>query len=124
MVDTIVNAVRPFLKEKIRQRIHFHSTIDTLYKSVPKAMLPTEYGGDAGNIKDINGKMHNSLNYVFKLIKFVCILDQWRSKMKDYTAWFKEQENSKANEALRPGSPKTADDLFGMEGTFRKLSID
>lgn len=44
--------------------------------------------------------------------------------MKEYTAWFKQQETSKANEALRPGSPKTADDLFGMDGTFRKLSID
>lgn len=44
--------------------------------------------------------------------------------MREYTPWFKEQENSKANEALRPGAPKTADDLFGMDGTFRKLTID
>ena len=55
LVDTIINFVRPFLKEKIRQRIHFHSTIDTLYKSVPKSMLPSEYGGDAGSVKDLNG---------------------------------------------------------------------
>jgi len=104
LVDTIINFVRPFLKEKIRQRIHFHSSIESLYKFVPKAMLPNEYGGEAGNVKDIN--------------------DQWFDKLKDYTPWFKEQEKSKANETLRPGSPKTADDLFGMEGTFRKLSID
>lgn len=44
--------------------------------------------------------------------------------MNEYGPWFKEQEASKANEALRPGAPKTADDLFGVEGSFRKLVID
>lgn len=44
--------------------------------------------------------------------------------MKEYTQWFSEQENSKANETLRPGGARAADDLFGMDGTFRQLSID
>lgn len=48
----------------------------------------------------------------------------WRQKMAEYAPWFKEQDKSKANEGLRPGAPKTADDLFGMDGTFRKLTID
>ena len=55
LVDTIVNFVKPFLKEKIRERIHIHSSLDDLYKFVPKEMLPSEYGGNAGSIKDING---------------------------------------------------------------------
>lgn len=54
----------------------------------------------------------------------VIIVEQWRNKMKEYTAWFKEQETSKANESLRPGGARAADDLFGMDGTFRQLSID
>lgn len=57
LVDTIVNFVKPFLKEKIRERIFLHSTMDGLYKYVPKDMLPEEYGGQAGSIKDINGKI-------------------------------------------------------------------
>lgn len=56
LVDTIVNFVKPFLKEKIRERIHIHSNLEDLYKFVPKEMLPTEYGGEAGSIKDLNGK--------------------------------------------------------------------
>jgi len=104
LVDTIVNFVKPFLKEKIRERIFLHSSMDGLYKYVPKEMLPNEYGGQAGSIKDIN--------------------EQWRGKLKEYTAWFKEQEASKADESLRPGGSRSADDLFGMDGTFRKLTID
>lgn len=56
LVDTIVNFVRPFLKEKIRQRIHFHSDLESLYKFVPKKMLPKEYGGDAGTMADLTGE--------------------------------------------------------------------
>jgi hypothetical protein len=51
-------------------------------------------------------------------------LEQWRNKLKDYTQYFKDQENSKANETLRPGGARAADDLFGVDGSFRQLSID
>lgn len=55
LVDTIINFVKPFLKEKIRNRIYVHSTMETLYEHIPKEILPTEYGGDAGPIQAIHG---------------------------------------------------------------------
>lgn len=64
------------------------------------------------------------INSVCVLIKTFSLTEQWRLKLREYTPYFKEQEDKKANEALRPGAPKTADDLFGMDGTFRKLTID
>ncbi|XP_026473073.1 alpha-tocopherol transfer protein-like [Ctenocephalides felis] len=79
LVDTIVNFVKPFLKEKIRQRIHFHGNgeegLQSLYKFIPQEMLPEEYGGKAGSLKDIH--------------------ESWRQKMNEYGPWFKEQEASK-----------------------------
>lgn len=59
LVDTILNFVKPFLKEKIRNRIFMHSEIKTLYDYVPREILPVEYGGDAGPIQDINGTTFN-----------------------------------------------------------------
>lgn len=124
LVDTIVNFVKPFLKEKIRERIHIHSNLEDLYKFVPKEMLPAEYGGNAGPIKDLNGKLYRDRNIYQQTYTIICLLEQWRNKIKEFTPWFKEQENSKANETLRPGGARAADDLFGMDGTFRQLSID
>ncbi|KAF7993696.1 hypothetical protein HCN44_010291 [Aphidius gifuensis] len=104
IVDSIVNFVKPFLKEKIRNRIFMHSNIKTLYEYIPQEILPTEYGGNAGTVKEIN--------------------DTWMKKLEDYTPWFKEQETVVSNEALRCGKPKTQDDLFGIDGSFRQLSFD
>lgn len=50
--------------------------------------------------------------------------DEWKKKLEGYSAWFKEQETLKADEARRPGKPKTYDDLFGLDGSFRQLVID
>ncbi|XP_017891001.1 alpha-tocopherol transfer protein-like isoform X2 [Ceratina calcarata] len=104
LVDTIVNFVKPFVKEKIRNRIFMHSDLKTLHEYVPKEMLPTEYGGDAGPIQAIH--------------------ESWIKKLEEYGPWFKEQESLKTNELLRPGKPKTHDDLFGLDGSFRQLVID
>lgn len=51
-------------------------------------------------------------------------LDKWMKKLEEYKPWFMEQENVKANESLRPEKPKTHDDLFGLDGSFRQLMID
>lgn len=36
-----------------------HPNLESLYKFVPKDMLPEEYGGQAGPIAEINSKNYN-----------------------------------------------------------------
>lgn len=45
-------------------------------------------------------------------------------KLEEYTDWFKAEESVIAVEALRPGKPTNYDELFGIDGSFRQLSID
>ncbi|KAJ2940271.1 hypothetical protein O0L34_g11841 [Tuta absoluta] len=104
IIDTVVNLVKPFLKEKIKNRIFIHTDLESLYEHVPREMLPEEYGGNGGSLDDIN--------------------KAWLKKLVEYKPWFEAQESIKANEALRPGKPTNYDELFGIDGSFRQLSID
>lgn len=44
--------------------------------------------------------------------------------MEDHAEWFKEDSKYVSNESKRIGKPKTANDVFGIEGSFRKLNVD
>lgn len=104
LVERIVNFVKPFLKEKIRKRIFIHKEVKDLYKYIPQEMLPNEYGGQAGTMDQLQ--------------------EQWKLILQEYREWFKRQDAIVANESLRPGRPTNYDELFGIDGSFRQLSID
>nr|XP_049699437.1 alpha-tocopherol transfer protein isoform X2 [Helicoverpa armigera]XP_049699438.1 alpha-tocopherol transfer protein isoform X2 [Helicoverpa armigera]XP_049699439.1 alpha-tocopherol transfer protein isoform X2 [Helicoverpa armigera] len=104
LIDALFNIIKPFLKEKMRKRIHFHSSFTALHEYVPKELLPEEYGGTGCSLDEIN--------------------NAWVKKLEEYRDWFKKQESIKADEALRPGKPTNYDELFGIDGSFRQLSID
>lgn len=48
----------------------------------------------------------------------------WLKKLEEYGPWFAEQETVKSNEVLRLDKLKSQDDLFGIDGSFRQLTID
>ncbi|KAJ3663842.1 hypothetical protein Zmor_008063 [Zophobas morio] len=105
LIDKIMALIKPFLKTEIYNLLQFHTpNSDTLYKSVPKECLPEEYGGAQPSSQTMNEQ--NMKN----------ILDNY-----DLLEW---HEGQKVDEKKRMGKSKLANDVFGVEGTFKKLEID
>lgn len=105
-MDKVLALMRPFMKKELMDVMYLHSTMDSFSeKHVPLAMMPNEYGGAAGTIKDIQETVYKQLQ--------------------DNGQFFVEEEEAKrVNEKLRPGKPKSANDLFGTDGNFKQLDFD
>ncbi|BFG02910.1 alpha-tocopherol transfer protein-like [Drosophila madeirensis] len=56
-LDRLISMMSPFLREEVRNMIHYHTEgIESLYRQVPKDMLPEEYGGKAGTIAELKAR--------------------------------------------------------------------
>ncbi|KAJ8676442.1 hypothetical protein QAD02_012229 [Eretmocerus hayati] len=105
VMETILNMMRPFMKKELLDVLQLHSSVDTLDKFVPLDILPEEFGGKAGSIKDLHKEQ----------IK----------KLQDHRDWFLEEESrARVDESKRLDKTKNASSLFGVEGSFKKLDID
>ncbi|GAB6024744.1 hypothetical protein CHUAL_009874 [Chamberlinius hualienensis] len=103
--ETAFSMIKVFMKEKLQRRVKVHgSKLESLHAEIPREILPTELGGTAGDIATIAVNLVNEIN--------------------DNRQFFIEEAKYKLDESKRPGKPKTQEDLFGIDGTFRKLNID
>lgn len=50
--------------------------------------------------------------------------DYWKTKVQEYSAFLEEDKQFGTDEHKRLGKPRTAEDMFGAEGSFRKLEVD
>ncbi|CAG0889203.1 unnamed protein product [Darwinula stevensoni] len=103
--ETIFNIFRGFMKEKMKRRLSIHgSRLESLHQNVPPDLLPEELGGTYGNYNDM--------------------ADYWMKKVLSNREVIMERAKQKSNEKLRPGKAKSVEDVFGIEGSFRKLNVD
>jgi hypothetical protein len=49
-------------------QMHIHADFESLYKEVPKRLLPEEYGGEAGPLEVIIGEIDVRLFWLYKTV--------------------------------------------------------
>lgn len=54
IMDKFLALIKPFLKKEVLDTIKFHSSLESLYDTVSRDLLPNEFGGTAGSMVDIN----------------------------------------------------------------------
>ncbi|KAK4879908.1 hypothetical protein RN001_008054 [Aquatica leii] len=104
--NVIETILKPFFGGKHLQRMKIHSSLclEDLHKVLPKFILPKEFGGEAGTVQELK--------------------DKWRKKIESNREWFLNDEKYRSDESKRIGKPKKISDVFGIEGSFRKLEFD
>ncbi|XP_075166385.1 alpha-tocopherol transfer protein-like [Haematobia irritans] len=105
-LEKLFAMVKSFIPEKQKERLRIHGTNwqSTLFEHVPQKYLPKELGGENGSIEEITQ-------------------NHWEifAQHRDY---FKEDHKYGVDEKLRVGPSVDYDQIFGMEGSFRKLQVD
>lgn len=77
-IDIVLNIFRFFMTQKIKSRVHIHgSNYESLHSTVPKEILPKEYGGTDGKLQDL--------------------IDYWQQKISDSKLWLMETEKNLAD---------------------------
>ncbi|XP_060825430.1 retinol-binding protein pinta-like [Bombus pascuorum] len=75
-INTVLNVFRSFMTTKLKQRVHVHARDKLkLYETLPVNMLPKEYGGMNGTVKELS--------------------EYWKRMVIENGEWFAEQEKYK-----------------------------
>ncbi|KAF5308778.1 hypothetical protein FQR65_LT06011 [Abscondita terminalis] len=102
VLERIYNILYSILSKKMQSTILIYDEQKSykLYETVSRDLLPEEFSGTAQNTEN------------------------WKQKIENYKNWFKDDEKYTCNEKLRVGPSLTHSEIFGTEGSFRKLDVD
>ncbi|XP_049812132.1 alpha-tocopherol transfer protein-like isoform X1 [Schistocerca nitens] len=105
IIDMALTVVKSALSPKLGERVMAHlEGSDTVFQCVPREFIPNELGGTGGPVDEIH--------------------DASYAIMYPYRDWLLEQDRYLSDESKRPPGTAIVNDMFGMEGSFKKLSVD
>ncbi|XP_030764355.1 uncharacterized protein LOC115888700 isoform X2 [Sitophilus oryzae] len=93
-----------FKKFMVYLQIIIHTNNENLYKYVPREAMPVEYGGKADSV-DI-------------------LFEECKKSIYDNLEFYEMLESQVVDENKRVGPRKNVDNMFGFDGTFKKLEVD
>ncbi|XP_069699138.1 alpha-tocopherol transfer protein-like isoform X2 [Periplaneta americana] len=103
--EVLIGLLKAVLSSKLTSRIYVHGKdLTNFTKQVPQMCLPDDLGGTGGSLQE---------NW-----------NLWLKKLDSYHDWFLQHDNFKSDESKRQGGDFNSGDLFGFEGSFRKLNVD
>ncbi|XP_070540453.1 alpha-tocopherol transfer protein-like [Ptychodera flava] len=103
--DALFAIIKPFLKEKIKKRMHVHGEdLTTLHEEISSSALPVEYGGSAGSIEDSSKKWADYI--LSKENEFLA--------MKDYGVKRSDLGSKTVDDAAT---------MEGLTGKYKKLDV-
>ncbi|GJQ85278.1 hypothetical protein Trydic_g23177 [Trypoxylus dichotomus] len=104
-MDKILALIKPLMKKELIETMQLYTDkLDDLYKIIPHECFPSDYGGTAESISELTRRRNENFKVNEK--------------------FFVDGEKQISDESKRVGKPKDAGDVFGVEGTFKKLDID
>ncbi|KAG8313972.1 hypothetical protein J6590_103005 [Homalodisca vitripennis] len=54
LIHKVLQFLKPFLKAEVQEMITLHSNLETLFQTVPKEIMPKDYGGEAPTMEELN----------------------------------------------------------------------
>nr|CAD7611084.1 unnamed protein product [Timema genevievae] len=106
VMSHIMNIIKPFIRKEHMKKLHLHSGgADFLKGWLPTENLPGDYGGVEED--------------------FLTLHEHTMKRLEIYREWFEEEEKLKVDESKRPtDGTNFSGNIFGAEGSFKKLDID
>lgn len=91
---------------------------------MPQECLPDELGGKAGTYRELLSSVAFSALIATIKMLFFFVLDRQLSDLTGHVDFFCELEKQIVDENKRTEKTEYRENMFGIDGTFKKLNID